>query len=345
MLSDHLRNSGLRSAWLASAYLTLPGWKRLRPAIEVAVDRGRQVQLLVSIKDYFTHPDALEAALRLSLKEKRFQLRISRNPRFHAKAYLFDLGARTTALIGSANVTTGGMQIDGDLSLQVDAPSDSRSMISMRRWFADEFDEEHSRHLDQPLLDAYRKVCPKAPSAPPISAKASSDLHALLNTKTPEAESTSAGPNEDRSVTTVLWQMHIDGDLSPEAAEQLKTADWFATREPAVICFGAEPGQFSHVRKGHRVLVFDFSTGLRKGRMRPASVIETHDYPPTDDGRLFIVLKYARTGSKMLTTEFKKHLRAIGFGPSKKAFTWNLRRVPARLRSALRDEFGKAITG
>jgi hypothetical protein len=313
----------------------------MRPAIDAAIDRGKRVGLLVSIKDYFTDPDALHAALRLSRRKARFQIKLSRNPRFHAKGYLFDFGSRAVALIGSANMTTGGMRIDGDLSMEVEAPSSAGAMVSVRRWFTAQFDDEHAQLLDQPLLDAYRRARPRTSSKQPRLSKAELDLRALLKARTPESETTTPEPIGKPA----LWQLFIGGHLSPKADAQLEAADWYADKTPAVACFGREPRGFNSLRRGQKVLVFDYSSGKRKGRLRPASIVETHDYPPTEDGRLFVVLKYARRGTKTLTPKFTDRLRTLGFGTGKNAFSWSLRRIRPALQSALRSELTRAVTG
>jgi HKD family nuclease len=353
-IGDLLADPELLSADMASAYLSHKGWKVLYPALEKAIlARGRKIRLLVSTKDSFTDPEALEAAQRLSktsgkhktkdkhkANDKLFQVRLSRNPRFHAKAYLFEFPQRTTVIIGSANLTSQGLRTDGELSLRIDVPSGDPSVQGLRAWFTQEF--ENGRVVDPILLNAYRRARPKnAGKAPRTSAARQSFLKALRAVNPESDDSDDTSPEEKR----VVWQASIHYAISDRSEHRLeRDADWYRGSEPEFICHASRPRAFEDVKENDKVLVFDFTDGKRNGWARPATVIETNDYPRTDDGRYFLVLRYSKKGRKRLSRNYKGSLVDRGFAKSGSALTKildaPLRRMGKSQLQVAKDDFG-----
>lgn len=352
-IGDLLADPELLSADMASAYLSHKGWKVLYPALEKAIlARGRKIRLLVSTKDSFTDPEALEAAQRLSktsgkhktkdkhkANDKLFQVRLSRNPRFHAKAYLFEFPQRTTLIIGSANLTSQGLRTDGELSLRVDVPAKNPSVTELRRWFEKEFG--NGRVVDSKLLEAYRRARPKnAGKAPPTSAARRRFLKALraVNPKT-------VGGDPPPKGEKAVWQASIHGEIGDQTKDILdRDADWYRGSDPEFICYASRPKAFEDVKENDKVLVFDFTDGKRNGWARPATVVETNDYPDTDDGRYFLVLRYSKKGRKRLSTNYKGSLVDRGFAKSRTALVAildaSLRRMGKSQLRITTDDFG-----
>jgi HKD family nuclease len=347
VLAKLLGERNLGSAALASAYLTRKGWGLLRPALEKAVAaRGRTVRLLVGIKDYFSEPRALEAVHRLvKASGGRLQARISRNPRFHAKAYLFERGGKTTVIAGSANLTSGGLRVDGELSIQVEGSSDDPSVERLQRWFDDEF--VSARVLDREILDAYRRARPdRASRASPAGVRRRRFLQ-ILQAITPESgrrpDGTSLSDLRERT-ERIIWHAEIGDVLSKGAEKELREdADWYRGQEPALICYSNRPASFAEVKPGDKILVFDFSGGKERRWACPATVRETHDYPPTEGGRFFLVLRYARKGRRKLTRDYVRSLLRRGFARNRKALHATLRRMGVQKLLVAAEDFGRPL--
>ncbi len=105
-------------AWIASAFVTEAGLDLLLPDLETFAGKPRH-QLTIISGDYlgYTSPEARE-----SLEEFAGRLNRGRSKHvaigwveqgnmgpFHAKVYLFTGGGKSTLIVGSGNVTTGGM--------------------------------------------------------------------------------------------------------------------------------------------------------------------------------------------------------------------------------------------
>ncbi len=342
LLGELLTDARLCSASFATAYLTGSGWKFLRPALETAVlQRGRRVRLLVGIKDCFTDPEALAAACRLSkVSENRFQIRISRNPRFHAKLYLFEHKKKATVITGSANLTSDGLFKDGEFSLRVDGPVTHSSVRDLQRWFDSQFDD--GRDVENGILTLYRAVWSRTQLARTSSNSVNKDLMKALRPIPPagnfpgEAQS----PRPERAT----WRASIEDVLSDQAEEQLQmNGDWYRRAEPDFICFPNRPRAFDRVQRGDGLLVFDFSRGKRKGLARPATVLGTQSYPRTKDGKHFLVLRYARKGSRRMTTQYTRSLVERGFVKRKGDMVTTLSELRGRKLAIARDDYAKLL--
>jgi hypothetical protein len=108
--------------------------------------------------------------------------------------------------------------------------------------------------------------------------------------------------------------------MSDRGTAQLKdAAAWFEGREPHFICYPTLPPAFKRAKKGDWVVVFDWSNGKTKGRVKIAKLLEMHDYPSTKDGRYFLVLRYRRRGNRRLTKVYWRSLVERGFVSGKQS--------------------------
>lgn len=339
VLSHWMTSAACKHAALASAYVTSAGVKAIIPSLKKAVlKRGISVRLLTGIKDYFSDPAALASLLNLAQRSKgRLAVKLSRNPRFHAKLYLFDLETKTVCITGSANLTSGGMRVDGELSAQIESPKPNPSMGRFWQWFEDEYDR--ARTLDATLLTAYQKAWKKLRAKPP---NRQDDVHQellrILKVIVPEKGGGGDDPKEGKG-TTRWWQTMIEGTLSTTAMNVLKdNADWYKGSEPELVCFPSQPSAFYKVKEGDYAIVFDFSAGAKNGWLRSAKILGRYDFPATDDGTYFLAIKYRR-GRKKLTKGFVSFLLESGFVKKKRAIRkLCLRKLPFKALRIIADD-------
>src|ERR1700751_4304011 len=95
-----------QSLFVASPFVTLT------KDLAVAANQGKSVCLLVGL-NVATNPAALRAVSGIPNLAIRYYTH-----RFHAKIFLFD----TCALVGSSNLTDGGMQSNREATILVDSP-------------------------------------------------------------------------------------------------------------------------------------------------------------------------------------------------------------------------------
>ncbi|MFM0173272.1 phospholipase D-like domain-containing protein [Paraburkholderia sediminicola] len=100
---------------MCSGWLKLGGIEALRSQIVTAVARGAKITFY-SNRTPETERDAIDALADLGVEhivvESRFYL--------HAKIYYFEAGDRFSALLGSANITEGGLRLNEELSVMIE---------------------------------------------------------------------------------------------------------------------------------------------------------------------------------------------------------------------------------
>lgn len=111
--------------------------------LAVAARAGKKISLIVGINEC-TSPEALRAIIGLPNCSVRYY-----TTRFHAKIYVFD----DAALIGSSNLTDGGMCSNREATLLVE---DSDDLDEVRRLFIELW--ENARALTPDKLNAFAKV-------------------------------------------------------------------------------------------------------------------------------------------------------------------------------------------
>lgn len=110
----------------ATAVDLATAWASPGEAMDAVLERAGSipVRAIVGIAGWATHPSALRAFA------EGGQLRIpTKAPLFHAKVILFHHGERTTAWIGSANLTRSGYQQNREVMFEVADGHD------IQRWF------------------------------------------------------------------------------------------------------------------------------------------------------------------------------------------------------------------
>lgn len=116
--------AGASQLFLAAPYFTLA-----EPLLE-AVKKGKTVQLLVGL-NAATSPDALRKVHEVPGLAVRYL-----TSRFHAKIYIFG----ETALLGSSNLTDGGLYSNREAVICLDRPDDADAIEDMRALFVELWD-------------------------------------------------------------------------------------------------------------------------------------------------------------------------------------------------------------
>jgi len=152
---DYVRNPFDRLAAKASRlHLAAPYFTAAGPIVDAA-SSGKTVQLLVGLNSA-THPDALAGAFKAPNVAVRFLTH-----RFHAKIYLFD----DCAILGSANLTEGGLFANREAVICLDQPEDFEAVEQVRALFLELW--EQAKVLTPAVLEtftrAWRSSRPKGP--------------------------------------------------------------------------------------------------------------------------------------------------------------------------------------
>lgn len=110
--------------WIAAPYVTMT-----QDLLEAAT-KGKSVYLLVGL-NASTTPEALSAVHGVPNLAIRYFTH-----RFHAKIYLFDSGA----LVGSSNLTDGGLRSNREATIRLDEPDDLEAIEELRALFLELWD-------------------------------------------------------------------------------------------------------------------------------------------------------------------------------------------------------------
>ncbi len=143
----------------ALALVTPAGLERVMPEIRSALGRSAAAEINVGT-DLPTHPDALQTLIQLA-KEFPDQLQIRRfhSPKrriFHPKLYLFRSSpGRSRALIGSVNMTDGGLAWNYEASVLLE---DRASVNALLVLFEEYFRGSQARKISPEWLAQYRRI-------------------------------------------------------------------------------------------------------------------------------------------------------------------------------------------
>jgi HKD family nuclease len=144
--------------WIFAAYVGSRGIEGIESAVSAACDRGVEIEAYCGLSQCVSHPDALWRLMKMCNRTKKANGRQtaklylcgSCDPNsqvFHPKLYCFFSPAGLTILIGSANLTAGGMANNFEVSALQTFSSNSETAAELRAFrkavleISDEADE------------------------------------------------------------------------------------------------------------------------------------------------------------------------------------------------------------
>jgi HKD family nuclease len=118
---------------IAVAFVSKGGYSIIYSGIEEALKRGAKVEFLVGLDMYVTEPDAIRTLFERSVANSSFSMyclsKLDPFSIYHPKLYLCKSDASVTAIIGSSNLTEGGLcrNVEINASIQIDASNEIAS--------------------------------------------------------------------------------------------------------------------------------------------------------------------------------------------------------------------------
>lgn len=111
--------SGVQEAYIAVAFLKCSGLKLIKSCIDEILSEKGNVNFIVGLDLYITEPDALYELLGLCQTKHRLKVYLysSKNSTFHPKMYASKRSNKVSVLIGSANLTNGGLSSNVEASI------------------------------------------------------------------------------------------------------------------------------------------------------------------------------------------------------------------------------------
>jgi HKD family nuclease len=141
------------SLQIAIAFGHISGWKKVEKAITSSV--AERIEILLGQSFFQTEPDLLFALKKLRTSKKSLEVKLASSvTTFHPKMWIVN---GSQAVIGSSNLSAGGLQANVECNVYVEQAS---AVVEMRDWFKDQWKTGHA--LDSPFfnlyVEQYRKV-------------------------------------------------------------------------------------------------------------------------------------------------------------------------------------------
>lgn len=143
---------------LATAFAHLSGWQLLAPHLR----RSRaEIQLVAGLHFCQTEPVVLRKWLRLARQNERVQAYLAAppGPMFHPKVLIANNGREGFAIVGSGNLSAGGLRDNIECSIFI---ADEDLLAQVSGWFDGLLDNSSTHLLHQSDIDAYQVLYEEA---------------------------------------------------------------------------------------------------------------------------------------------------------------------------------------
>jgi HKD family nuclease len=145
--------------YIAVAFMKKHAVESLLPVLKATLERGATAKILVGTDFYLTEPAALTAlhdACRPYPKKTCARMVQQGKDTFHPKVYCAVHGQQVTMLLGSANLTGGGMHSNFELSLRYSMDVLSPTFQALKTWLADIQTHKRIIDLDELTIGPYQ---------------------------------------------------------------------------------------------------------------------------------------------------------------------------------------------
>lgn len=158
-LDDAIRSS------IAVAFVKLSGLQAIEKSLVMLLDRGGTAEIIFGLDFWLTEAPAVREVLRLAESYPRFHPfafsdpYIDRQPTFHPKLYLFQTtDDRCTFVVGSSNLTRGGLFKNVEINLLIGAPLEDKIVSEVLKIYSRLRNKETLFVPDEEYLSIYRKI-------------------------------------------------------------------------------------------------------------------------------------------------------------------------------------------
>jgi HKD family nuclease len=272
---------------IAVAFVTQAGLDEILQPLRQVAANGR-VRLLTGLYQKVTEPQALRTLLRIQEETRgSFSVRLSREPKFHRKLYLLNSRLKSTAILGSSNLTREGLRSGGELNLIVSLPKGTLAVKKIGQAFEDDW-EHRAVPLGAEQLAEYEKARPEAPKRESYT---KGQLAKILGAPPSHQQATEVQQHHD------FWRDCITGLANKRTAWIIsETTNWDDKKY-----WWYSPGGAHPYKIGDQIFLFDFyDRRVRLVQVRDVARAKV----ATPDGRHFV----AYTPLFRLTRRFSKRL-------------------------------------
>lgn len=137
-LREALADDTMTRFWLATAWAKRSGLSRLWAAVSAFRDRGGDIEAIVGIDEGGATKEGLEACLQLF--DRTWILKDKSGRTFHPKLYVVENDVRARVIVGSGNLTRGGLFTNFEAAVLLDAFADVEADWQLRDAVRDYYD-------------------------------------------------------------------------------------------------------------------------------------------------------------------------------------------------------------
>ncbi len=279
---------------IAVAFITESGLDEIIQPLRQVATQGK-VRLITGLYQRVTEPRALKTLLRIQTETRgNFSVRLSRDPQFHRKLFLLEIGAQAVAIVGSSNLTREGLRSGGELDLMISLPKSAPLYKRLKQAF--EKDWHRSVPLTAQQIARYENTRPTQVGQESYT---KGQLKKILGTEPIHEKANVKGEpiNYWRDFITGLARKRTERIISETTNWDDRNYDWFSTGGP-------------HPYKiGDRIFLFDFPA-------QRLDLVEVKDITrtpvPTPDGRHFVAYRRVSNYSRRFSSRLWKQLQSVG---------------------------------
>jgi len=152
--------NGTREFICVVAFAKSSGFGHFKSALKTRLSKGMKATFIVGTHFYQSDPDLLDELIALRPRENvKVYMGDFENRRlstFHPKLYLFDNGRKTSLIVGSANLTGGGLSDNYELSLRLSGQHQDLA-DEVREWAELILKRREVVPATRALIDRYRR--------------------------------------------------------------------------------------------------------------------------------------------------------------------------------------------
>jgi len=154
-LKDNLRDA--YSFKLAVAFLKKTGYDEIRKGLVSLLKKKRSAELVIGISNYgITDWEALENLLRLKYKYGNLRIKYYNNEGFHPKVFIFELPGITRIILGSSNLTGGGVKNNVEANVLLQGMSSEEVVRNILEFFKNVFCT--AENLKPEIINKYKST-------------------------------------------------------------------------------------------------------------------------------------------------------------------------------------------
>lgn len=172
---------------VAVAFMSQRGLEMLQQSIDIALDAGARLEFLVGLDMDVTDPTALNNLHRLSQANERVALYCYIAPRpsaiYHPKLYLMRNNMAATCIIGSSNLTEGGLRKNLEVNVLIEGNMDDEPIAEAYTTYTSLKFHPKGVVPDDEFLSIYADVCSAEKQQKPKVSDTSRRLRKTLTEK------------------------------------------------------------------------------------------------------------------------------------------------------------------